>query len=53
MIEAHRPIPISVSIGVACLDDHDDAQGHTLLRRADQNLLTAKVQGRNQVVLTR
>ena len=41
---------ITVSIGLTQLDKSDDETGASLLHRADQNLLKAKAQGRNQVV---
>ncbi|MDX2100107.1 MAG: diguanylate cyclase [Leptolyngbyaceae cyanobacterium bins.59] len=41
---------ITVSAGVASLTPEDDEKGLNLLRRADQYLLTAKNNGRNQVV---
>jgi two-component system cell cycle response regulator len=44
-------LSISVSIGIAYLIADDDPLGRSLLERADQNLLRAKVQGRNQVVM--
>ncbi len=44
-------LSISVSIGVACLSARDDHRGRDLLDRADQSLLQAKSQGRNQVVM--
>ncbi|HAG82360.1 MAG TPA: GGDEF domain-containing protein, partial [Cyanobacteria bacterium UBA12227] len=40
----------TVSIGVATLQPTDDANGVSLINRADQNLLKAKTSGRNQVV---
>jgi two-component system, cell cycle response regulator len=45
-------LPITVSIGIACLDETDDERGRSLLNRADQNLLQAKTSGRNQVVIS-
>ena len=44
------PIPVTVSIGVAGLNPTDDKIGQTLLRRADDRLLEAKKQGRNQSI---
>lgn len=43
-------LPITVSIGVACLLPTDDERGISFLNRADQNLLKAKAEGRNRVV---
>ena len=50
MIDKNLPLPITVSIGVATLKSTDDDQGISLLDRADQNLLKAKNNGRNQVI---
>jgi two-component system cell cycle response regulator len=44
------PIPVTVSIGVAGLNPTDDKTGLTLLKRADNRLLSAKKQGRNQSI---
>lgn len=41
---------ITISAGTASLKPEDDAQGISLLDRADRNLLRAKSQGRNRVV---
>jgi len=43
-------LDITISIGLAELQADDDAQGQSLLNRADQYLLQAKATGRNQVV---
>lgn len=43
-------LPIRISIGAATLKPMDDAKGTNLLQRADERLLQAKAQGRNQVV---
>ncbi len=43
-------LAITISLGLANLKSTDDGKGFSLLRRADENLLTAKVNGRNQVV---
>lgn len=43
-------LDMTISAGVACLDDNDDSKGTSLLQRADQNLLKAKAAGRNQVI---
>ena len=44
-------LSLTVSIGVSGLLPTDDRQGTNLLHRADQNLLKAKAEGRNRVVL--
>lgn len=49
-IDASLQLDITLSIGTASLQDADDAKGFSLLHRADQNLLTAKKNGRNQLV---
>lgn len=43
-------LTITISAGAASLTPKDDAKGTSLLYRADQNLLKAKLQGRNRVV---
>ncbi|WP_088894092.1 GGDEF domain-containing protein [Leptolyngbya ohadii] len=43
-------LKITVSIGAATLQPEDDPKGISLLQRADDRLLKAKSQGRNQVV---
>ncbi|MBF2088731.1 MAG: diguanylate cyclase [Synechococcales cyanobacterium K44_A2020_017] len=43
-------VTITISIGSASLLPSDDDRGLSLLNRADRNLLSAKSQGRNQVV---
>lgn len=43
-------LPITMSAGAATLRPEDDNRGISLLRRADQNLLKAKAQGRNRLV---
>ncbi len=43
-------LQITVSIGVSCLRSEDDLQGTSLIDRADQALLKAKANGRNQVM---
>jgi len=45
-------LSVTVSIGMAELTADDDAQGMSLIDRADKNLLRAKASGRNQVVAT-
>lgn len=41
---------VTVSAGIATLEPTDDSDGTSLLKRADDRLLQAKVQGRNRVV---
>ncbi|PSB13668.1 GGDEF domain-containing protein [filamentous cyanobacterium CCP1] len=43
-------LTITISAGVATLQEDDDAKGTSLLQRADQRLLQAKALGRNRVV---
>ncbi|MBD2257198.1 diguanylate cyclase [Pseudanabaena sp. FACHB-2040] len=43
-------LSITISVGVSCLTSDDDERGVSLLDRADQNLLKAKLEGRNRVV---
>jgi two-component system cell cycle response regulator len=50
MIDKNLALQITVSIGVATLKSIDDEQGISLINRADQNLLKAKNNGRNQVI---
>lgn len=49
-IDAGLELQITISGGISTLLDDDDAKGISLLRRADENLLQAKSQGRNRVV---
>lgn len=49
-IDEHLDLSITVSAGVATLNPDDDSKGTSLLHRADQRLLKAKAQGRNQVI---
>lgn len=49
-LEDDLTLTITISVGVATLQPDDDQQGKSLLSRADQGLLRAKVWGRNQVV---
>ncbi|MBN2793865.1 MAG: GGDEF domain-containing protein [Clostridia bacterium] len=42
---------ITVSIGLSSMDD-DDYTGDMLIKRADENLYHAKIQGKNQVVFS-
>jgi two-component system cell cycle response regulator len=43
-------LEMTISAGVASLNDNDDSKGASLLQRADQNLLKAKAAGRNRVI---
>ncbi len=45
-----KPVHITVSIGISCLN-HKDKNIHSLLKRADTALYKAKENGRNQVVI--
>lgn len=49
-IDNNLTLPITVSIGIASLKPTDDANGVSLIDRADQNLLKAKSTGRNRAV---
>jgi two-component system cell cycle response regulator len=49
-IDEDLDLTITISAGVATLEEADDAKGTSLLQRADQRLLQAKALGRNQVV---
>ena len=49
-IEESLSINITISLGTATLKPTDDAQGVSLLQRADRYLLQAKAAGRNQVL---
>lgn len=49
-VDEDLDITITVSAGIASLRNDDDAKGISILRRADQNLLRAKSEGRNRVV---
>lgn len=44
-------VSLTISLGVATLRDGDDEKGQKLLNRADQRLLRAKRNGRDQVVV--
>lgn len=46
--EVDRPVPVTVSIGIATYPDDRVTGGDSLLRLADQNLLKAKADGRNR-----
>ena len=50
VIDASLQLEITLSIDSASLNNSDDDRGLSLLHRADQNLLTAKKNGRNQLV---
>ena len=50
VIDASLQLEITLSIGSASLKTSDDERGISLLHRADQNLLKAKKNGRNQLV---
>lgn len=43
-------INVTISVGATCLQPEDDAQGLSLINRADQYLLQAKSAGRNLVL---
>ncbi|NJR59121.1 MAG: diguanylate cyclase [Cyanobacteria bacterium CRU_2_1] len=43
-------LKITISVGVATLRPDDDSKGISLLQRADQRLLQAKVDGRNRAI---
>ena len=45
-------LEMTLSAGITELRSDDDKQGRSFVGRADQNLLTAKAAGRNQVVAT-
>ena len=49
-IDEKLDLTVTISAGTATLEPEDDAKGLSLLQRADQCLLQAKSQGRNQVV---
>ncbi|PSN18441.1 GGDEF domain-containing protein [filamentous cyanobacterium CCP5] len=50
VIDNSLEISITLSMGVASLNAEDDSQGLSLLGRSDQNLLEAKLAGRNRIV---
>ena len=54
MVEAMNPegVSVSVSIGIAGIDDHQGSDLNELLGLADKALYAAKDNGRNQVCLT-
>jgi diguanylate cyclase (GGDEF)-like protein len=49
-LDSALSLTVTISIGVACLQSLDDCKGITLLTRADNCLLSAKVAGRNCVM---
>lgn len=49
-IDSTLEIHATISAGIASLEPDDDPKGISLLRRADQNLLQAKSEGRNRAV---
>ncbi|MFW6358948.1 MAG: GGDEF domain-containing protein [Chroococcales cyanobacterium] len=49
-VDRNLSLKITISLGLTDFQPSDDDQGISLLRRADENLLKAKSQGRNQVV---
>lgn len=51
-VEKELVLPITISIGVATLEAHDDPKGLQLMARADLNLLRAKSGGRNRVIIS-
>ena len=52
MINESLELSITISAGVGSLAAIDDSKGISLLERADHNLLRAKSQGRNRVVVS-
>lgn len=52
MINDSLELDITISAGVSSLAPTDDSKGISLLERADHNLLRAKSQGRNRVVVS-
>jgi len=44
------PIPLTISLGAAQLREGDDSDGVSLIKRADDRLLSAKEGGRNRVI---
>ncbi|WP_017651161.1 GGDEF domain-containing protein [Fortiea contorta] len=49
-INSQHMINVTISLGTASLDADDDDRGMSLIHRADQCLLQAKANGRNQVI---
>lgn len=50
VINSKLSIHVTISAGASCLRPEDDSKGISLLNRADQHLLAAKVAGRNHVI---
>lgn len=50
VIDPSLQLVVTISIGGASLQRDDSANGLSLLQRADQNLLAAKSNGRNQII---
>ncbi|NEQ95755.1 MAG: diguanylate cyclase [Cyanothece sp. SIO2G6] len=50
VIDPSLQLVVTMSIGGASLQGDDSANGLSLLQRADQNLLAAKSNGRNQII---
>jgi diguanylate cyclase (GGDEF)-like protein len=46
--EQSQRVPVTVSIGIACLEVNDNAE--VLIERADRAMYQAKANGRNRVV---
>ena len=46
----NQPVPVTISLGVACAHGELELDGPTLIKRADDNLYAAKRNGRNQVI---
>ncbi|HLL11899.1 MAG TPA: diguanylate cyclase [Rubrivivax sp.] len=44
-------VPVTVSLGVACIESNSHETGHSLMSRADAALYRAKQNGRNRVVM--
>lgn len=49
-IENSLELQVTISVGISTLIEQDDPKGISLLRRADENLLQAKSQGRDRIV---
>ncbi|MEO1094382.1 MAG: diguanylate cyclase [Cyanobacteria bacterium J06638_28] len=52
VIDSCLDLSITISVGIAVLEDTDSEQGRELIGRADTNLLTAKSTGRNRVIVS-
>jgi diguanylate cyclase (GGDEF)-like protein len=46
--DPHRPVHVTISVGIACYPDERVQDGESLLKLADQNLYKAKMDGRNR-----